>query len=236
MEEIALFLGKIDDASEYRKFADGTRKAYQALVQTKGYLLDTDRQARLVRPLAFNLLNMEQTRFAKKRLLTALEHYGWRVGTGFLSTPLILGVLSKIDLESAYKLLENEEMPGWLYMTKSGANTVWESWEGTTAQHGIASLNHYSKSACCEWIFRSMCGVQVAGENQFLIEPKPGGSFTYARFSYDSVYGTVKSSWERKDEDTVIHVSIPANTTAAIKLPDGRMFTVTCGEHQWTSK
>lgn len=236
MEEIALFLGKNDDASEYRKFADGTRKAYQALVQTKGYSLDTDRQARLVRPLAFNLLNVEQTRFAKKRLLTALEHYGWRVGTGFLSTPLILDVLSKIDIESAYKLLENEEMPGWLYMTKSGANTVWESWEGITAHHGIASLNHYSKGACCEWVFRSMCGVQVAGENQFSIEPMPGGSFTFARFSYDSVYGTVKSSWERKDGDTVIHVSIPANTTAAIKLPDGRAFKVNCGVHQWTCK
>ena len=66
-------------------------------------------------------------------------------------------------------LLENEEMPGWLFMPKNGATTIWESWEGTKAQGGIASLNHYSKGAVCEWLFGTMCGINVAGENRFTI-------------------------------------------------------------------
>lgn len=33
-----------------------------------------------------------------------------------------------------------------------GARTIWESWEGTQAIGGVASLNHYSKGALCEGV------------------------------------------------------------------------------------
>ncbi len=45
---------------------------------------------------------------------------------------MILYVLGDIDIESAYRLLENEEMPGWLFMPKSGAATIWEKPGGHT--------------------------------------------------------------------------------------------------------
>ena len=153
MAEIAERLGYENDAKEFRGYADGCKKAYQELVSEGKYTLDTDRQAQLVRPLYLDLLDEGQTAFAKKRLIEALEHYGWRLGTGFLSTPMILYVLADIDIECAYRLLENEEIPGWLSMPKAGANTIWESWEGPNAQGGVASLNHYSKGAVVEWLF-----------------------------------------------------------------------------------
>lgn len=114
MSEIAKALKHTVDANRYNDISLKCKKAYQALVETEGHALDTDRQAQLVRPLAFDLLNEKQTVFAKKRLIKALDNYGFRLGTGFLSTPLILGVLDKYDLDSAYRLLENEEMPGYL--------------------------------------------------------------------------------------------------------------------------
>jgi len=231
MTEVAQALGKTEDIPLYEEYWHGCTAAYQALVETKDHSLDTDRQAQLVRPLYFGILNEEQTAFAKKRLIEALEHYGWRVGTGFLSTPLILYVLTEIDIEYAYRLLENEKMPGWLFMPKSGATTIWESWEGTCAQGGIASLNHYSKGAVCQWIFDTMCGVQVVGENRFAIAPRPGGHFDHAGLSYDSVYGTVESKWERANGKTIYTVSVPANCTAEISLPDGTAKTVAAGVH-----
>ena len=229
MAEIAKELGHEEDAGRYEQVSKGCKKAYQVMCQNPEYTLDTDRQARLVRPLAFGLLDENQTEFAKKRLVQALENYGWRLGTGFLSTPLILGVLEKHDLDAAYRLLENQEMPGWLFMPKMGATTIWESWEGTEAQGGIASLNHYSKGAVCEWLFTTMCGICVDGENHFTIAPKPGGSFTYARASYKSIYGTVESGWEIKDGKTVYTITIPSNCTAEVVLPGGKNATVHAG-------
>ena len=231
MEEIAEHLGKHDDAAQYRKYADGCRRAYQELVEKKKFTLDTDRQAKLVRPLYMHLLDEKQRDYAEKRLLEAMEHYGWRLGTGFLSTPFILDVLAEMDIEYAYLLLENEEMPGWLFMPKNGATTIWESWEGTKAQGGIASLNHYSKGAVCEWLFKTMCGIRVDGENHFTIAPRPGGHFTYAKAKYDSVYGTVESSWHKKDGTLTFDITVPTNCTAEIILPNEETKTVCSGRY-----
>ncbi|MCM1057320.1 MAG: glycoside hydrolase family 78 protein [Firmicutes bacterium] len=229
MAEIAGEMGKTEDEKQYRLYADGCREAYRGLRKLPGFGLDTDRQAMLVRPLALGLLDEEQRAYAKERLLKALERYGWRLGTGFLSTPLILDVLTEIDIESAYRLLENEEMPGWLFMPKSGATTVWESWEGTSAQGGIASLNHYSKGACVEWLFGTMCGIQVSGENHFTIAPRPGGSFTYACAKYRSVYGMVVVKWERRLQGYRYEITVPANCSAEIRLPGGKKEEVAAG-------
>lgn len=232
MSEIAEYLGKAEDAALYRQYESGCRKAYQELVEKPDYSLDTDRQAILVRPLYMKLLNEKQTDFSKQRLLQAVKNYRYRVGTGFLSTPLILDVLADIDLDTAYRMLENEEMPGWLFMPKAGATTVWESWEGTQAQGGIASLDHYSKGAVLEWVFRTMCGVQMDGENHFLIAPHPGGHFDHAEVRYSSVFGKVESGWKRKDGKTVYTFLIPANCTATVILPGREVLELTAGDYQ----
>ncbi|MBO6000106.1 MAG: family 78 glycoside hydrolase catalytic domain [Lachnospiraceae bacterium] len=229
MAEISKELGRNADADRFRAASDKCRNAYRKLAE-----LDTDRQALLIRPLYMGLLDENQTEFARKRLIRALDHYGWRLGTGFLSTPLILSVLDRIDLEAAYRLLENEEMPGWLFMPKNGATTIWESWEGTQAQGGIASLNHYSKGAVCEWLFNTMCGIRADGENHFIIAPRPGGHFTFAKADCLSVYGRVTSGWKRENGKTVYTITIPANCTASVVLPGGMKQDVRAGKYTFT--
>ena len=220
--EVAEILGKprSEELERIKEYSDGAKRAYEELVTKKEFSLDTDRQAKLVRPLCMELLTDEQTDFAKQRLIQALDHYGWRVGTGFLSTPMILPVLTEIDPEYAYRLLENKKMPGWLFMPGNGATTIWESWEGdATPDRGIASLNHYSKGAVCEWLFDTMCGIRMDGENRFVIAPVAGGSLTHASFAYRSVYGEVSSGWERRDRKTVYSVKVPAGTEAHFTVP-----------------
>ncbi|MGN0763878.1 MAG: alpha-L-rhamnosidase, partial [Aristaeellaceae bacterium] len=162
------------DKALFEEYRDGCTEAYRQLVTLPGYTLDTDRQAKLVRPLYMRLLDEKQTDFSRKRFVKAMDNYGWRVGTGFLSTPIILDVLADMDIAYAYRLLENEDIPGWLFMPKNGATTIWEFWEGTKTQGGIASLNHHAKGAVCEWLFRTICGIRVDGENHFTIAPHPG--------------------------------------------------------------
>lgn len=232
MAEIAGVLGKQDDQKRFSEYAEKAKTGYGKLIECPKFSLDTDRQAKLVRPLYMGLLDEKQREFAERRLITALERYSWRLGTGFLSTPFILYVLEDIDVEYAYKLLENEQMPGWLFMPKMNANTIWESWEGTQAQGGIASLDHYSKGAVLEWVVSEMCGIQVSGENKFTIAPKVGGHFTFAKCEYKSVYGKVKSDWRREGGKTIYTISVPANTTAKVVLPSGEK-TLTAGEYEF---
>ncbi len=236
MEKIASLLGRTEDAGLFHENAEKVRSGYRELVKTKKFSLDTDRQAKLARPLFMDLLDGEQTEYAKKRLIKALDNYRWRLGTGFLTTPLILYVLADMDPEYAYRLLENEEIPGWLSMPKNGATTIWENWDGpfNTQGAGLGSLNHYSKGALVEWLFTSMCGIRVAGENRFTVSPQPGGSFTMAEASYDSIFGTIKSGWKRHEGVTVFTVTVPSNCEADIRLPDGRTESAGPGTHEFT--
>ena len=238
MVEIAETLDETKDIPLYEEYRDGAKATYHKLIQQPKYLLDTDRQARLVRPLYLKLLNEKDTAYAKDRLIKALDHYNWRVGTGFLSTPFILYVLSEIDIEYAYKLLESEEKPGWLCMPKAGATTIWEDWEGPNSDNGkgggIASLNHYSKGAVCEWIFDEMCGLKIAAENTFVIAPNPGGHFTNASASYDSVYGKITCGWKRLDNGRFSYdIIVPPNTTAKIVIKGQKEQVFTTGTYNF---
>ena len=228
MAEVARLLGKDADAKNYEAFASGAKQAYDYLFVKTG-TLDTNRQAKLVRPLALGLLDGEGKRYARNRLVQAVTDCHYHVGTGFLSTPFLLSVLTEAgEAEIAYKMLENTEKPGWLGEILDGATTVWESWEGD------CSRNHYSPGAVCQWLFDTVAGIRADGENQFVIAPIPGGTLQYAKASYRSIYGMVESGWEKKDGRCVFTVSVPANCKAQIVLPDGSRQIVYAGTHVLT--
>lgn len=230
MVQAAKELGKAEDAKIFQEYADGAKKAYAFLFLQKG-APDTDRQAKLVRPIALGLVDERLKADMEKRLAEAVENRQYRVGTGFLSTPFVLSVLTeggRADL--AYKMLENELCPGWLYEVNRGATTLWEDWEGK------ASHNHYSPGTVCQWLFDTVCGIRPDGENRFLIEPVPGGSLTEAEAEYRSLYGKIRSKWEKANHEVKFIVEIPANCTAEVVLPDGRRETVEAGSHIFSVK
>lgn len=223
LSEIAGLLDKPDYQAKYAAIAERARQIYPSYAE-----LDTDRQAKLVRPLVLDLLDGESRKAAQRRLVQAVEKYRYRVGTGFLSTPFLLPVLTEAgNIETAYRMLENTEKPGWLAEVLDGATTVWESWEGNLSQ------NHYSPGAVCQWLFDTCAGIRVDGENHFMIAPVPGGTLTRAEGRYDSLYGRVTSRWEKDGDKVRIEIVIPANCEASIRLPDGRVESVKAGRHHY---
>lgn len=220
MIEISKICNKEENIPLLKEYSEGVKKAYQELVTKEKFTLDTNRQAKLVRPIYMHLLTSEQEEYAKKRLIEALDFYSWRLGTGFLSTPFILYVLQELNPEYAYRLLENDEMPGWLFMAKHNTGTIWEGWEGPESQEGIASLNHYSKGAMVEWLFSSMLGINILGNNYIEIRPIIGGNVSYAKGSYNSIYGKIESGWEIVDNKIILEVTIPSNVQAKIIFGD----------------
>lgn len=225
MATIARTLGFHDDIPLYDEYHEGCKKAYVSQFTP----VNTDRQSKLVRPLALGMLEGAEAQKTMQRLVAAIEGRAYRIGTGFLSTPLILPLLTRMGrLDVAYQMMENEQEPGWLYEVKAGATTVWENWDGS------ASQNHYSPGSVCQWLFETVCGVHVQGENHFTISPMPGGTLTHASFSYHSIFGRVSCAWQREGDRITIHIAIPPNTTAEIRLPDGRNETLSAGEKSFS--
>lgn len=222
MVKIAEVLGRGEDILLYEEYRDGCKVAYNHRF-VKGSDIATTRQSKLVRPLAMDLLEGEAKKRVFARLLASIEQRHYHIGTGFLSTPLILPLLTRMGRSDiAYRMLESEEAPGWLHEVKAGATTIWENWEGD------ASQNHYAYGSVCEWLFETVCGVRVAGENHFDLAPTPGGTLTHARFAYNSIYGRVSCAWEKHEGTIRYTIAVPAGTTASVRL-SGKAETLTLG-------
>ena len=100
----------------------------------------------------------------KERLKSDL----YRIKTGFTGTPLILLTLFDNNMEDiAYRILYNEEFPGWLYAINLGATTIWERWNsllenGTLSDPHMNSFNHYAFGSVCEAIYSRIAGLRSA--------------------------------------------------------------------------
>ena len=81
-----------------------------------------------------------------------------------------------------------------------------------------------------------MCGIKVDGENHFTIAPRPGGHFTHAEAEYASIYGRVKSAWQKTESGFTFTITIPANCTAAVTLPGQKPQELAAGEYTLESK
>ena len=95
------------------------------------------------------------------------------------------------------------------------------------------SFNHYAYGAIGDWMYSVVAGIGIdearPGYKHVVIAPRPGGGLTYAKASVHSVYGRVASGWEISSGRFVLNVEIPANATATVRLPSGKMQEVGSG-------
>ena len=224
--KIAELLGKKELAEKCHELEQNSRRVYNEMFVSAG-TINTNRQAKLVRPLALGLLENEIKTNVQKQLKKAVEEYDFCVGTGFLSTPFILPVLEEAGFnDTAYKMLLNEKAPGWLSEVVRGATTVWENWEGDLSQ------NHYSPGAVVEWLFSSVGGIRIDADNHITIKPVFSDLINNVSCCYRSIYGNIETAWERNNGKYVLHVTVPSNVTAEIVLPEGSR-TIEAGKYDF---
>lgn len=228
---IADILGKTQDSRKFRDIAEGVRNAYRYTC-TKNGVISSKRQAEYVRPIAFGLLDEAESQAAADQLAKMVADNNYHLNTGFLATPFLCRVLSDYGhTDTAYQLLLQDTAPSWLYPVKHGATTIWESWDGIREDGTVHdSLNHYSYGAISGWLMGDVCGIRLS-EGKLTIAPKPSGKLGHAEAKWISPVGTIESKWHYEEDQAVFELTIPANVTAEIRLPDGKMFSIKSGTH-----
>ena len=232
LAEIARVLGKEADAQSYGRTAEYARKAFREIATEDGKIR-SDRQAEYVRAIALDLLNEDEKRQAAADLNQLVVEKDYHLNTGFLSTPSLCQVLANYGyVETAYRLLLQDTMPGWLYAVKKGATTIWENWDGINEKGEVkASLNHYSYGAICGWLFAGVCGITVEGQ-KIQIKPTPHRLLSHACAVYQSPCGEIASGWKYMGDEIVFEIRIPSNTEAEVILPDHSRRLLGPGEHR----
>jgi alpha-L-rhamnosidase len=232
---IARILERADDAARYAEVSANVLDAWQREFVADDGTVRTERQADVVRALAFELVPADGRAAVAEQLVTMVRAADTHLNTGFLATPYLLPMLAETGhLDLSYELLFQDTPPSWLAMVDRGATTIWEHWEGID-DDGVAhaSLNHYSKGAVISFLHRYVAGIQLLDDGpayrRFRIAPQPGGGLTWASAALESPYGRIESSWGTDASGTTFTVQVPPNTEAEVVLPDGRIATVAPG-------
>jgi len=123
-------------------------------------------------------------------------------------------------------LLRQDTYPSWLFEVRQGATSIWERWNGWTPENGfysprMNSFNHYAFGAVGDWMYRYLAGLNPVepGYRRTELRPRPGGGFTAARATHESLYGTHACDWRIVDETLHVVARVPANTSATVVLP-----------------
>lgn len=229
MAKMAKAIGKDDDAAKYQKLFEDIRKAFnQKFVNPDGKITG-DTQTCYLLALKFELLDESRRPDAARRLVQDIRAKDWHLSTGFVGVSFILPMLTQFGhLDVAYRLLDQTTFPSWLFSVKQGATTIWERWDGWTPDKGFQtptmnSFNHYSLGSCGEWMYDSVAGIGLdeayPGFKHIIIRPQSGGDLSWARASYDSPYGPIKTDWKTNGGKLNLAVTIPPNTSATIYVP-----------------
>jgi alpha-L-rhamnosidase len=133
----------------------------------------------------------------------------------------------------AYTIATQRTYPGWGYMIEKGATTIWELWNGDTADPAMNSGNHVMQIGDLGvWMYEYLAGIrpdpEKPGFSHAIVKPYPVSGLTHVKASHVSPYGTITSAWRRAAGTLTISVTVPPNTTATVYVP-GKDATETGG-------
>ncbi|MBV9342018.1 MAG: family 78 glycoside hydrolase catalytic domain [Acidobacteria bacterium] len=195
-----------------------------------GLRLPSETQTGYVLALYMNLLPAELREAAANKLIARIRANDWRLGTGFLGTPYLLGVLTETGHSHvAYRLLLNTRYPSWGYLVEHGATTMWERWNGDKKRNdpSMNSYNHYAYGAVADWVYRYAAGIDAdptdPGFHTVLLHPNFDARLGSLEYSYECPYGTVRSSWTIAGAAAKWNISIPPNAKARISVAPTRV-------------
>jgi alpha-L-rhamnosidase len=237
----ATVLGHSADEYRYRQLADQVVLAFDEEFVTPAGRLASDAPTAYALALRFELLRTRSQRArAARRLAQLVRRDGYRIGTGFVGTPLVCDALADAELvDEAYLLLLQERCPSWLYPVSMGATTVWERWDsmlpdGTINPGEMTSFNHYALGAVADFLQRVVAGLAPAepGYRKLLVRPRPGGGLVEAAASLRTRYGEASIRWQRRDDRLSVDIGVPYGCTATVDLPGQEVATVSSGRHR----
>lgn len=163
------------------------------------------------------------------------------ISTGVIGTSYLMRGLSDNGYaDVAYLLATNKKYPSWGYMTEHGATTIWELWNGDTANPRMNSGNHVMLLGdLLTWCYQYLGGIRNASGSVAYkhIILKPAFEIEDANdvdVSYMTPYGQVVSRWHKTLQHLDWDVVVPVNTVADIYLPNSEIKTVGSGTYHFS--
>jgi alpha-L-rhamnosidase len=227
MARYATLLGKAEDARHFTELAEKLKAAFNAKFFHAGTgQYDNGSQTSCVLPLAFGLVpSGEGARVFSHLVSKITEETQGHIGTGLIGGQWLMRVLTaggRADL--AYTIASQKTYPSWGYMVEKGATTIWELWNGDTADPAMNSGNHVMLVGDLGiWLYENLAGIKPdpaqPGFKHIIMRPEPVGDLQFVKASHHSPYGAITSEWQKQGDVFRWNITVPVNSTATVYVP-----------------
>ncbi|QDV79053.1 family 78 glycoside hydrolase catalytic domain [Botrimarina mediterranea] len=235
MEHHAWLLERSRDVVRFNRMAAELGEAInRAYYDSKASQYSNGTQTSSVLPLAFGLAPQGE---AEALVATLARHVDERdsraIATGLVGAQFLCRTLTdngRSDL--AFAIASREEYPSWGYMANQGATTIWELWNGDTADPAMNSGNHVMLIGdLVTWLYEDLAGIaadpSAPGFRRIQMRPQMVEGLDWARASFQSPYGRIESDWRRDGDTLRWRIVVPPGATALAHLPTADESAVT---------
>lgn len=227
MNGFATLLGKPEDAVYFSELSKNIRQAFNDKYLNKEVPQYSNNTVTAnLMPLCYGMVPAEYEKEIFKQIVSKTENdFNGHVSTGLIGIQWLMRGLSehgRADL--AFRIATNRDYPSWGYMVENGATTIWELWNGNTADPAMNSGNHVMLLGdLVTWFYEYLAGIRnkqgCIGFSQIELKPYPVDGLNEVKASFLSPYGLIQSAWLKHGNDFQWDVTIPCNTTARVCIP-----------------
>jgi alpha-L-rhamnosidase len=225
MKKFALILDKDNDAKYFADLESSMIKAFnEQFLDTDSGTYGNNSATSNVIVLAFNLVpDTLRDKMVSNLIQKIEEQHKGHMPVGLVGAEFIMRTLTEVGYpDVALRFATQTDYPSWGYMAEQGATTIWELWNGNTADPAMNSRNHVMLLGDFNiWLFENLAGIKPIKPAFKEIEMKPvlveGLDFVEA--THNCPYGIIKSSWNKTNHKFNWHIHIPANTNAKVHIP-----------------
>ena len=148
---------------------------------------------------------------------------GDHIGTGIHGTRYLLKALTDCGFgEKAFTVASQVTFPGWGYMVKEGATTLWERWEKIESP-GMNSHNHIMLGSVDLWFYNYVAGLDISpfGYRNIILRPGIFRKISNAAARILTPSGPVEISWEKDETGIKVYFKIPPGCRGILFAPEG---------------
>ena len=237
MTELAPVAGHPEDVDYFESERKASSDAFNRTYYNKegGYYDNNTVTANLL-ALWFGLVPKEEQQRVFASLVDKTENeFGGHVSSGVIGIQVLMRTLTEFGRpDLALKIASDDTYPSWGYMAARGATTIWELWNGDTADPAMNSGNHVMLLGdLITWEYEYLAGIRPLkpGFAEIELRPYPIEGLEYVDCSYDSVRGRISSSWKVENGVFKWDVEVPEGIRTEVYLPGSAIPEVVVGGH-----
>ena len=228
LAKAAKILGKQADFVKYSALAAKIKNAINTkYLNTETGMYNKGLQTELSVPLYWDVVPQNMKGKVAANLAKRVAADNFHLDVGILGAKAILSALSDNGYaDVAYKIASQETYPSWGWWMANGATTLYENWK-IDAKSDM-SLNHIMFGEIGAWLYKGIAGIHPdqdhPGFKNVILQPHFATGLNEFTATHDGPYGKIVSSWLRAGNTVTYKVTVPANSTASITFPEGKVY------------